>query len=776
MKQSNLHILVLQQNIQEIENEFKLDGLDLWEADSSGFTVFDLAAPRIKLLIDEYIKRQTGIQTQKCLQFVIENNLNGIRQYVQHPLVRYVDFDILDEKSGQSMLHHAVLNENSEMLKIIAPHVNLYLRNRDGYTCSEIGIKGEIQNTIEYFMNSQPFKLPLKSLHRGFLIKGKGISAKRRFFELCNDGVLSCYRKEDCKNCRGILSIEDLRLERLSSKEFNLCTPYFKWKLKAENEKSATEWISIISINSNRKASPDSQDSHSLNRNSSLSIRSTASLISTKSTPFIFDSLDDKIYDCRNAIKKELDALQDGLKEKSLEEMNRNIVNIRRQLTVLDTLLVRKDNNVMNKVEAQNSFSIDSISESADDEFFDAIEKVKIDSFNIPPGYGATFRKSFPVDHSQIKHNINVISFLRDLIGTDLLHVLLPVSFCEPSSILFRLCDVMEYSHLLNIAVQRKDPQERLLMVSAFACSSYSGGIDRTNKPFDPFVGETFEIARPDLGFRGVCEQISRTPSTSAVHFEGQNWNFSMESRVSTKFHGSHISVAPQGHAILCLIIDGEEEFYSWKPVKAVCNGILTGKRWIDHFGNCDITCHKTKLVCNIEFSSANWLRQNQYKVQGNIENIWHFSGLWNDHLLAKKVDGTSNNFHLSDPSEIEDSAERTTVLWHCTSMKDRSPANFNFSEFAISLNEISDELKVHLPPTDTRFRPDIRAMEEGDYTEADSQLKSIEKQNLDKTATPLWFTKEIHPVTNLEYYKFNPEYWTHRQNKSFNSVCPNLF
>lgn len=39
----------------------------------------------------------------------------------------------------------------------------------------------------------------------------------------------------------------------------------------------------------------------------------------------------------------------------------------------------------------------------------------------------------------------------------------------------------------------------------------------------------------------------------------------------------------------------------------------------------------------------------------------------------------------------------------------------YNFTNFAVTLNEMDPELIGVLAPTDCRFRPDIRAMENGD-------------------------------------------------------------
>lgn len=39
----------------------------------------------------------------------------------------------------------------------------------------------------------------------------------------------------------------------------------------------------------------------------------------------------------------------------------------------------------------------------------------------------------------------------------------------------------------------------------------------------------------------------------------------------------------------------------------------------------------------------------------------------------------------------------------------------YAFSTFAMQLNELDKIMEGVLPPTDSRFRPDIRAMENGD-------------------------------------------------------------
>lgn len=54
------------------------------------------------------------------------------------------------------------------------------------------------------------------------------------------------------------------------------------------------------------------------------------------------------------------------------------------------------------------------------------------------------------------------------------------------------------------------DPCEQLAYVAAFTISSYSTTAIRAAKPFNPLLGETYELDRTeDLGFRVINEQVS---------------------------------------------------------------------------------------------------------------------------------------------------------------------------------------------------------------------------------------------------------------------------
>jgi hypothetical protein len=48
---------------------------------------------------------------------------------------------------------------------------------------------------------------------------------------------------------------------------------------------------------------------------------------------------------------------------------------------------------------------------------------------------------------------------------------------------------------------------------------------------------------------------------------------------------------------------------------------------------------------------------------------------------------------------------------------------------FAIGLNDPGDPIAPHLPPTDSRFRPDQRAMELGEWSRATSEKLRLEEK-----------------------------------------------
>lgn len=115
---------------------------------------------------------------------------------------------------------------------------------------------------------------------------------------------------------------------------------------------------------------------------------------------------------------------------------------------------------------------------------------------------------------------------LKSMIGKDMTKMTLPVSFNEPTSLLQRVAEDMEYADLLDVAADRADSMERMLYVAAFAASEYASTIGRVAKPFNPLLGETYEYVRPDKGYRFFIEQVSHHPPIGAAWAESPKWDY----------------------------------------------------------------------------------------------------------------------------------------------------------------------------------------------------------------------------------------------------------
>ncbi|GCC41386.1 hypothetical protein chiPu_0025163, partial [Chiloscyllium punctatum] len=110
-----------------------------------------------------------------------------------------------------------------------------------------------------------------------------------------------------------------------------------------------------------------------------------------------------------------------------------------------------------------------------------------------------------------------------------------------------RLTEDLEYHELLDRASKCENALEQLCYVAAFTVSSYSTTVYRTGKPFNPLLGETFELDRlEDEGFRSICEQVSHHPPAAAHHVDSKyGWTLRQEIAIASKFRGKYLSIMP---------------------------------------------------------------------------------------------------------------------------------------------------------------------------------------------------------------------------------------
>lgn len=356
----------------------------------------------------------------------------------------------------------------------------------------------------------------------------------------------------------------------------------------------------------------------------------------------------------------------------------------------------------------------------------------------------------------------------------------LPVSFNEPTSLLQRIAEDMEYTDLLDAAADRIDSAERMVYVAAFAASEYSSTTGRVAKPFNPLLGETYEYCRPDKGYRFFVEQVSHHPPIGAAWGEGEKWDYWGESAVRSKFYGRSFDINPLGTWFLRLRTpDGGEELYSWKKVTTSVVGIITGSPTVDNYGLMEIKNWTTGDTCLLDFKARGWTGASAYEVKGRVLNadavqVWSIGGRWNDKIYARLSPGYDVAVTAPGPNSSGASARSGTsaafLVWE---NHPRPPAPFNLTPFSITLNALPDKLRPVLCPTDTRLRPDQRAMEEGEYDFAATEKNRLEEKQRAKRRDrelggeehkPRWFEKGMCEVTGEEYWVFKGEYWGMRK------------
>lgn len=408
------------------------------------------------------------------------------------------------------------------------------------------------------------------------------------------------------------------------------------------------------------------------------------------------------------------------------------------------------------------------------------------------PAGGADFA---PYDHLRDRMPIrnderppmSLWSILKNNIGKDLTKISFPVSFNEPTSMLQRMAEDMEFSECLDAAAQQDDPLRRLMYVAAFAMSNYSSTIGRIAKPFNPLLGETFEYARRDRNYRYISEQVSHHPPISACFSESPTWEYMGCVDAKSKFLGRTFEIRPTGVAHVNLKVPKDWsprahtqavndsslmlEHFSWNKVITSVSGFIVGAPTIDHFGEMVVVNHATGDKCVLEFSAPTWRTSSTREVRGKVLNAsgkqqWEIAGRWGSQLVARRV-GTgsgalSPDVKTGQTSVLAGCKEKDLLLLWINSEKPKTP--FNLTPFAITLNSYPDDLRPWLPPTDCRQRPDLSAFETGRFGDADKykvELEDFQRQKRRRREAgelpphkPRWFAQTVDDETNAPLWK----------------------
>nr|XP_021155913.1 oxysterol-binding protein-related protein 1 isoform X2 [Columba livia] len=360
------------------------------------------------------------------------------------------------------------------------------------------------------------------------------------------------------------------------------------------------------------------------------------------------------------------------------------------------------------------------------------------------------------------RNDFSIWSILRKCIGMELSKITMPVIFNEPLSFLQRLTEYMEHTYLIHKASSLSSTTERMQCVAAFAVSAVASQWERTGKPFNPLLGETYELIRDDLGFRLLSEQVSHHPPISAFYAEGLNNDFVFHGSIypKLKFWGKSVEAEPKGTMTLELLETGEKCVLSFKP----CG--LFGKEL--HKVEGYIQDKSKKKICALYGKWTECL----YSVDPAVFEAYKKNDKKNaeEKKSGKQVGNTEEPDEMPLPdSESVYVIPGSILLWKITPRPPNSAQMYNFTSFAMALNELDKEMESVIPKTDCRLRPDIRAMENGEIDLASEEKKRLEekqrtaRKNRSKSEEDWktrWFHQGPNPYTGMQDWLYSGSYW----------------
>ena len=193
---------------------------------------------------------------------------------------------------------------------------------------------------------------------------------------------------------------------------------------------------------------------------------------------------------------------------------------------------------------------------------------------------------------------------------------------------------------------------------------------------------------------------------------------------------------------------------------------LIAGNKYLEHVGMLSIVDTNSGLRCDLEFKETGFWGGSPNVVSGTVINPsgkveTRLEGTWHEQLSI-----------ALDSSHLQ-------VLWRANAFPQHAREYYGFTSWATTLNEITPDLEGgRLPATDSRLRPDQRALEDGDVPEAESQKLRIEEGQRQRRAKygevkPRWF-KKIGGEGPDQEWEYMGGYWEMRS-KGWKDI-PNLW
>ena len=338
-----------------------------------------------------------------------------------------------------------------------------------------------------------------------------------------------------------------------------------------------------------------------------------------------------------------------------------------------------------------------------------------------------------------------------------------PVYFNEPLSMGEKQCEKFKYMDLLIKAGNESSKEMQMCYISAFLIGEIFLNLGRSLKPFNPIIGETYEFFDNERKFRYYSEQVSHKPQVTAYIAETPEFAYYGDTLNSTSFKifkGS-IELIFKNKAHIYLKKTGDH--YILNPPTVYVKGLMKPPLYNDYGGTTII--QNTKDIsyrCELKFIEEGWTPNSLGNFEGTVFKdyetiVYLIKGNWTKEIYITDPNG-NNRIDLLTLDKNQNYLNNTIE-------------SYVLPEYSCQLNQITPELEKILPKNDSRFRKDIRLLEEKEETE-DAQnykLRYEEKQRKELCINEhkiLYFTEFLSPETEDKYYLPNGKYWEHRKSR----------
>ena len=333
-----------------------------------------------------------------------------------------------------------------------------------------------------------------------------------------------------------------------------------------------------------------------------------------------------------------------------------------------------------------------------------------------------------------------------------------PVYFNEPLSMCQKQCEKFFYLDLLTKA-SKEDNNKPLQMcyISAFIIGEIFTNLGRFLKPFSPILGETFEYYENNHKFRYYAENVKHNPQITAFIGETPDFSYYGDTSNSTSFKFLKGSLDLTFKNKINIIFKNSKNHYVYnRPIVSV-KGVLKPPMYNDYSGTTiiqDVNDSNIKLELN--FAEQTWSQTTlggfegkAYSGEDQIEYL--IGGNWQEEVYITDKDGNNKEVLLSLDKEY--AYLKNSLEQYC------------LPPYSCNLNYLNENLENTLPKNDSRFRLDIRYLEEGEDLKKAQLYKTVyeEKQRneiKDAGHKIQFFEEKIDIETDESYYIPNGKYW----------------